>query len=132
MEPLREVEKKYCSRALFVAIVIGGILIACGLTGLGKGLILGCLFSIINFIALGGTIPMRLGKAKRKVYAIALGSLAGRMFLLAVPMIIAIKMEEINLAATMVGLFLVQVVILADYLSAAVISGFRKKLSGDI
>lgn len=132
MEPIRQTEKKYCSRALLLAIIAGGTLMACGLTGMGKGLILGCLFSIVNFIALGGTIPMRIGKARRTVLAIAAGSLVGRLFLMAVPMVIALKTTEFHLATTVIGLFLVQLTLLADYLSAPVMAGFRKKLSGDI
>lgn len=132
MEPVRQVEKKYCSRALLFAIIVGGVLMACGLMAPGKGLILGCLFSILNFIALSGTIPMRIGKTKNKIFAIALGSLAARLLLMAVPMVIALKTEEFHLVTTVIGLFLVQLTLLADHLSAPVIAGFRKKLSGDI
>lgn len=132
MNAIRQAEKKYCSRALTLAIIAGGILIACDLTALGKGLIMGCLFSIVNFIALGGAIPMHIGKARKKASVIAAGSLGARMILLAVPMVIAIKSTEFNLMTTVIGLFLVQMNILADYLTAPVRAGFRKKLSGDI
>ena len=132
MDSIRQAEKKYCSRALILAIIVGGVLIACDLTALGKGLILGCLFSIINFIALGGTVPLHIGKARRTASVIAAGSLGARMILLAAPMVIAIKSTEFHLVTTVIGLFLVQLNILADYLTAPVRAGFRKKLSGDI
>lgn len=125
MDSIRQAEKKYCSRAIVLAIIVGGILIACDLTALGKGLILGCLFSIVNFIALGGTIPMHLGKARRTASVIAAGSIGVRMMLLAVPMVVAIKSDDFHLVTTVIGLFLVQLNILADYLTAPVRSGFR-------
>ncbi len=132
MDAIRQTEKKYCSRALIAAIIIGGTLIVCGLTAMGKGLILGCLFGIVNFIALGATIPMKIGKTRRTASVIAAGALGARMVLLAVPMVIAIKRTEFNLITTVAGLFFVQLSILADYLTAPVWAGFRKKLSGDI
>lgn len=132
MDPIRQAEKRYCSSALVAAITIGGVLMICGLTALGKGLIMGCLFSIVNFIALGGTIPLRMGSAGKTAFAIAAGSLGARMVLMALPMVIAIKTTEFHLVTTVIGLFLVQLSILADHLTAPVRTGFRKKLSGDI
>jgi uncharacterized membrane protein len=132
MDPIRQIEKRYCSLAMFVAIVGGAILILCGFPSLGKGLILGCLFSIINFVALGGTLPPRIGKTKRQVFAIALGSLLLRMLLLAAPMAIALKSEKFHFITTMIGLFLVQLTILADYTFRSIKTGLQRKLSGDI
>ncbi len=132
MEAIRETEKKYCSRALLSAIILGGAFMACGLTAMGKGLILGCLFSIINFIALGGTIPMRIGRSGKTAFTISLGSLLARLLLMAAPMAIALKTTEFHLITTVFGLFLVQLNILADYLSAPLIAVFHKKMPGDI
>ena len=53
MEGVREIQKKYCSRAMVVAIVGGMILILVGHKALGKGLVLGTIFSVLNFIVMG-------------------------------------------------------------------------------
>ena len=94
---------------------------------MGKGLILGALFSVINFVLIGETLPMRVGKAKGKTFFIALGSIFFRYILLAIPLIIAIKFEQINLFAVIIGIFLVQLVILADYLYRLILSTSRKQ-----
>jgi len=65
MASIRETQKKYCSRALAAAIVIGLCLILLGMKPIAKGLILGSVFSIVNFILIGETLPMRMGRSGR-------------------------------------------------------------------
>ena len=116
METIRQVQKKYSSIAIFVAITAGLVLILAGLRPFGKGLILGTLFSIINFILIGETIPMKIGSTKRKSIWISLGSIYFRYIILAVPLFLAIKMEDFNLIAVVAGIFSVQLIILVDNL----------------
>ena len=61
MESIREIQKKYCTRAITAAIFIGLFFIVAGQKPIGKGLILGTIFSIINFIIMGETLPHRIG-----------------------------------------------------------------------
>ena len=121
--PDRELQKRYGSRVMVVAIVVGLFLIAGGYKPLAKGLVLGSLFSVINFVIIGETLPARLGKSRRKTFLVSLGSILFRYVLMAVPLIVAIKMEQVDLTTTVVGLFMIQVVILAEQ----VLGGFRKK-----
>jgi hypothetical protein len=121
--PDRELQKRYGSRAMVVAIVVGLFFIAGGYKPLAKGLVLGSLFSVINFVIIGETLPARLGKGRHKTFLVSLGSILFRYTLMAVPLIVAIKMEQVDLVTTVVGLFMIQVVILADH----VLGGFRKK-----
>ncbi|UCF95075.1 MAG: ATP synthase subunit I [Desulfobacterales bacterium] len=116
MESVRETQKKYCSRAMTAAILIGFGLILAGQTPMGKGVILGTLFSVINFILIGETLPLKLGKSKEKTFFLSLGSVMVRNLLMAVPLILALKFDQFNLFATIGGLFLVQLMILADHL----------------
>ncbi|MBL0716477.1 MAG: ATP synthase subunit I [Desulfosarcina sp.] len=116
METIRQTQKKYCSAAIITAIAAGLVLILTGLRPFGKGLILGTLFSIINFILIGETIPMKIGVTKKKAIWISLGSIYFRYIILAVPLFLAIKMEDFNLIAVILGVFSVQLVILADNL----------------
>ena len=118
MEAIRQTQKKYCSRAMFTAIVIGGFLILIGQQPIGKGFILGAIFSVINFVLIGETLPYKLGKAKGRTILIALGSIFVRFGIMAVPLILAVKFDQFNLLAVVIGIFTVQLVIIADQFSS--------------
>ena len=114
MAPIRATQALYGRRALIAAIGLAFLMLLLGFKPVGKGLVLGTLFSIINFILIGQALPRQVGHAKGKTILLALGSIGGRFALMAVPLILAIKLESLNLPATIVGLFMVQVVILAE------------------
>ena len=116
MEPVKQAQKKYGSYAMVVAIVAGFIFILAGHKPIGKGLVLGTIFSVINFILIGQSLPSRLSQSKRKAFALSLGSIVFRFALLALPLILAVKYKQFNLPATVAGIFMIQLVILADYL----------------
>ena len=50
MASIRETQKRYGTRAMILAICVALIAIVFGYRPFGKGLVLGTLFSIINFI----------------------------------------------------------------------------------
>lgn len=120
MEPVKQAQKKYGSHAMVVAIVAGFIFILAGHKPVGKGLVLGTIFSVINFILIGHSLPSRLSQSKRKAVVLSLGSIIFRFALLALPLILAVKYKQFNLPATIGGIFMIQLVILADYLVNAI------------
>jgi len=126
MESIRETQKKYCTGAIIVAIFIGLFFILAGQKPVGKGLILGTIFSIINFIIMGETLPLRIGKSNNKTFFFSLGSIFFRYILLAVPMIIAVKFEQYNFISVILGIFMIQFFILADHF-VSLITATRKK-----
>jgi hypothetical protein len=126
MESIRQTQKKYCSTAITVAIVAGLLFILANLSPVGKGLILGTVFSIVNFILIGETIPQKIGKSKNKNIFLSLVSILFRYIILAVPIILAIKFEQFNLFSAIVGIFMVQLVIIADH-ALNIISPTREK-----
>ena len=128
MEKVREAQKKYCSRAMMAAIAIGFLFMLAGYLPITKGLILGTLFSVLNFVLIGETLPFRIGKTKGKTFFISLGSILFRYALLAIPLFLAVKFKQFNLIAAVCGLFAVQIVILADHLFAMLLSPQRKQL----
>ncbi len=128
METIRQIQKKYCSRAITAAIFAGLFLILAGQKPMGKGLILGTFFSILNFILMGETLPLRMGKSKGKTFMLALGSIYFRYIILAIPLIMAIKFEQLNLFAAIFGIFLVQIVILADHFYQYISLACRKQI----
>lgn len=119
MESVRETQKRYCSGAMIAAVLIGLALILFGRDAIGRGLILGTFFSIVNFVIIGETLSWRNGKSQRQTFGISLGSIAVRFALMAAPLFVAIKYDRFNLIATIVGLFMVQLAILADHIIAA-------------
>ncbi len=100
-----------------LAIAAGFIAILAGQKPIGKGLILGAIFGVVNFVLMGETLPMKLGHTKSKATAIALGSIFFRYALLAVPIVLAVKYDLFNLFSVVLGIFLIQLVILADHFS---------------
>ena len=114
MDTIRETQKRYCSRAMLAAIFVGLVFILTDQSAVGKGLILGTFFSIINFILLGEAIPLKAGKSRGKSFFFSLGSITFRFALMAIPLIIAIKSVKFNLFAAIGGIFMVQIIILAD------------------
>lgn len=116
MEAVRETQKKFGSRAMLAAIALGFLLILAGFKPEGKGLVLGTLFSIVNFVLIGELLPMRLGRSKRKAFLFSLSSVAIRYAIMAIPLVAAIYYEQFSLVGVIVGLFMIQLVIMADSL----------------
>lgn len=114
MHPVKQVQKKFGSRALAAAVIAALVFVLTGHKPIAKGLILGTLFSILNFVILGEIIPLQLAKVRRRLYAVLAGSLALRLGLLAVPLVLAIKTAWLDVAAVAAGLFMVQLMILTD------------------
>lgn len=127
MEEIRKTQKKYCSRAMFAAIFGGLFLILAGQVSIGKGLILGTIFSAINFVLMGETLPVRLLQNKKnKAVMFSLRSIAIRYLILALPLLLAIKIEQFNLISVICGIFMVQLMIFGDQLIKT-ISELRQK-----
>ena len=128
MESVKDTQKKYGSLAVTAAIFIGLVMILAGHKPVGKGLILGSLFSVINFVLMGETLPVKMGKSKQKAFIFSLGSILFRYLLMAIPLFLAIKMEQFSLIASICGLFMVQMMILADHLIVAIFSGYNNQI----
>jgi hypothetical protein len=111
---------------MMVAIIGGLVFILAGLQPIGKGLVLGSIFSVINFVLMGETLPMRLGKSKGKTFSVALGSIFFRYVILAIPLVVAIKFEQFNIFATILGVFMIQLIILSDHLITGVLPHLHK------
>jgi len=126
IESVKATQKKYASRAIWIAIIVGLCLFLADQKPVGKGIILGALFSVANFILIGKALPLRIGKSKRKTFFLSLGSIFFRYVLMALSIIVAVKFEQFSLVAAIVGLFMIQFVILADHL-VKLISSIRNK-----
>ena len=118
MQTIKEMQKKYCSQAMFFSIGMATVLIIFGVKDFGKGLILGTFFSIINFVVMGQLIGYQLTESKTRVRAsgLALLSILLRFSILAIPLIISFKIDAVNFVGTVVGIFMVQLTILFNNL----------------
>jgi hypothetical protein len=125
MEAVRETQKKFGSRAMLTAIALGFVLILMGFKPMGKGLVLGTCFSILNFVLIGEMLPLRLGRSQRRTFLFSMSSIFVRYTILAIPLIVAFYYEQFHLGGVIAGLFMIQFVILTDTLlnKTAVFSG---------
>lgn len=108
-------QKRICFWAMSSTLVLAAILLILEEKTIAKGLLLGTCFSISNFLLLGRFIPLTLGQSRAKARFISLASILSRYVLLAFPMILAVKLNSIDLAATVVGIFAVQIVTIFKY-----------------
>ena len=117
MESIRETQKKYGSRVMIIAVIAGLLFILLGYKPIGKGLVLGAVFSVVNFVLIGEMLPSRLVSSKRKTVMLSIGSIIGRYIMLAVPLVVAVKFPEFDLVAAIVGIFMIQFVIVGEHFS---------------
>ena len=122
MESVKQTQKKYGSRAMWTAIIIGICFFLAGQKPVGKGLVLGAVFSVANFILIAKALPLRIGRSKRKTFFLSLGSIFFRYALMALPIVMAVKFDQFDLVAAVIGLFMIQLVILADHFLKLIIS----------
>ena len=123
---ISQIRNKYCSHALVAAIAIAVVFIVFGQKPIAKGLILGTLFSIINFMVMAQTLPKRLGRNKRATFWVGFGGIWFRYVLMGIPIVIAIKIATLNFFATAAGLFMVQGVILLHHVGKMI---FAKRIN---
>jgi hypothetical protein len=114
MESIKALQKRYCSRAMLIAIAGAMVFIMLGYKPQARGLVLGTLFSVINFVLMGQTLKARIGITRRRATLMALLSVLSRFGLLAVPLVIALLYEPYHIVTAVVGLFMVQVAIFLE------------------
>jgi len=113
---IADTQKRYGTTAMMAAIFTGIVFILLGYKAQAKGLILGSIFSVLNFVLMGEILPLIVGPSRKRSSFISFGAIVIRHGILAVPLILALKMEQLDFATTVCGLFMVQVVIMGDYL----------------
>ncbi len=107
--------KKICTWSITYSTAIAVICLLFHQTAVAKGLVIGAVFSVINFVLLGQTIPMTLYKSRAKAGMIGFSSILGRYVLLAVPLIIGIKLPSFSFVAVVIGVFSIQITTLVSY-----------------
>lgn len=124
--PVRELQKRYGTKAMALAIGISLVFLVLGYKAVCRGLVLGALFSTINFVLMAQTLQMKVRSERSRASLSALGNILFRYAFMAVPLFLAIKFPKFDLVATVVGLFMVQAVILTDHASPNGLFFWRK------
>ena len=78
-------------------------------------MVLGGVFSAVNFALMGQAIRFRLSDNRKAATRRSLFFLLLRYALLAVPLVLALQSDRFNFPATAVGLFMVQLVIMIEH-----------------
>lgn len=121
MKISRELQKKYGSRVMLLAIAVWIVCYILDLPDIGRGFLLGAVASVINFALLGEFLARRMGLTGRKLQFNIYGSLAIRLVVMAVPLYLGIKFDRFNIFAVIVGLFMIQIMILAHHFKMALL-----------
>jgi len=122
METIRETQKRYGSAAMALAIFVGLFFIVIGYKPIAKGLILGTLFSVLNFVIMGETLVLRISPSRRRSSALSLGTALFRYLLLALPLVVAVTYDTFDLVSTVIGIFMIQLLVLGDHIAGTLIS----------
>ncbi len=123
---LRETQKNYGTKAMTLAIGIGMIFLIIGNRAVCRGVVMGALFSTVNFVLMARTLHTKMGHDRTRATLSALVNIFFRYLIMAVPLFLAIKLSMFDLAATIAGLFAVQAVILAENFSRNCIMSWKK------
>jgi hypothetical protein len=114
METVKGVQKTLCSHAMLGAVAGAVLLLLIGEKAFAKGLVLGTLFSVVNFVLMGQFLPRQMAGSRTRASAAALGSIVIRFTLLAIPLVVSLRVDSVHFIAVVIGLFMVQLTMLFD------------------
>lgn len=121
-----EIQKNYGIKAMALAIGISLVFLILGHKAVCRGLVMGALFSTINFVLMAQTLHMKIKRERGRASLSALGNILFRYTFMAIPLFLAIKFPRFDLVATVAGLFMVPSVILVDHISRNFLFSWRK------
>jgi len=101
-------------RALFLVLAVAVILLVAVSKPAARGLVLGGLFSVLNFYLMSQVLAGRVRKTGWTGRSLGFIWLLARMGIMALPLLVALKMDFFSLAATAAGLFAIQASLLLE------------------
>ena len=100
-------------QTLWLTILVSLIALVLGHKTVTKGVILGGLFSVIDFKLMAASLPRALKSASRAKLTL---NRLGRLLIMAIPLVLAFKFPNyINFIAAAIGLFFVKITIFLRY-----------------
>ncbi len=112
---------------MVTAVIAGMVFILVGQKPIAKGLVLGSIFSVINFILIGEILPMIITASRKRSVLFSFISMLFRFFLLSMPLILSLKLSSLNFVAAAFGIFMVQIMIMGDHLLRAIYPGWMQR-----
>jgi len=113
MESFQRYKKILLFEILITTLLVALAVSALGLRTQAAGFVLGSLFSALNLQIMAWTLPQRLFRSKRKASFISGLGLLPRLFILGLPLVVAVyRPEKFDLIFTIIGLFNLQFSIL--------------------
>ena len=100
-------QKALIKKALLISLAVACIFLALNLKSAAKGIALGSIFSVVEFKLMALRLERRFVQRGGRDFF----GLIGRYFLLAIPLIVALKLPSINFFATVGGIFAVKAAI---------------------
>ena len=101
-------KKALIKKALLISLAVACIFLALDFKSVAKGVALGSIFSVVEFKLMARRLErLLIHHGKGRDYF----GLIGRYFLLAIPLIVALKLPSINFFATVGGIFAVKAAI---------------------
>ncbi len=116
MTAIRKTQIRFGVSALSTAAAAGIASLAAGWHTVAWGLMLGAVFSVINFVLMGEALSAKMIRESGSRLLAPMTTLPGRYLMLAIPLVLAINFRLFDLPATIAGLFMVQLCILLSSL----------------
>jgi hypothetical protein len=107
---------------MVTAVIVGMVFILAGQKPIAKGLVLGSIFSVINFVLIGEILPLIISVSRKRSVLFSFVSMLFRFLLLSTPLILSLKLESLNFIAAAMGIFMVQILIMGDHLLKLIVS----------
>ena len=120
-----DIQKRYGSRAMTLSICLALLFVILGYKDICRGLVLGGIFSTLNFALMGHFLRYRLDGNRKAGTQKALIALLFRYAILAIPIIISIRSNQYSFPATVVGIFMIQLVIMFESGSRLLLASFK-------
>jgi hypothetical protein len=113
MSDYATLQKALIKKALLLSLALACIFLALNIKAAAKGIALGSIFSVVEFKLMALRLKRRMvHQGKVRDYF----GLIGRFVLLSIPLVIAIKLPSINVAATVGGIFCVKLAVFHHFL----------------
>ncbi len=101
---------------MVAAVLVSLVFVLVGQKAIAKGLVLGSIFSVINFVLMGEILPTIITASRKRSVLFSFVSMLFRLLLLSTPLVLSLKLAYLNFAAAAVGIFMVQIMIMVDHL----------------
>lgn len=110
---------------MVLSICVAILFLILGYKEICRGLVLGGIFSTLNFALMGQFLYYRLDGSRKSGTKKSLIALMVRYIVLAIPLVISVRSDQFSFPATAVGIFMIQLVIMIEHGSRFIFSSIK-------